>query len=90
MEAKFVCPVCGFDQLDDPPVDEDGDGLFEICPSCGFHFGVSDDDKGFTYESWRARWVSMGMPWDSEGIEPPPEGWDPKRQLEKLLGGGTT
>ena len=86
MNQTYTCPVCGFDQLDDPPVDEDGDGLFEICPSCGFQFGVSDDDKGFTYESWRARWVAMGMPWDSEGIEPPPEGWDPKRQLEKLLG----
>jgi hypothetical protein len=89
VNQTYTCPVCGFDQLDDPPVDEDGDGLFEICPSCGFQFGVTDDDKGFTYESWRSRWVGKGMPWDSEGIEPPPEGWDPKRQLEKLLGGNT-
>jgi hypothetical protein len=89
VEDKFVCPVCGFDQLDDPPVDEDGDGLFEICPSCGFQFGVSDDDEGFTYASWRAKWVSVGMPWDSERIRPAPEGWDPQRQLEKLVGGNT-
>ena len=25
-------------------------GSYEICPSCGFQFGVSDDDLGSTYE----------------------------------------
>jgi hypothetical protein len=86
---SYVCPVCGFDKLARPPVDEDGDGLYGICPSCGFQFGVTDDDEGFTYASWRAKWVSDGMTWDSWQIRPAPEGWDPKRQLEKLLGGNT-
>jgi hypothetical protein len=64
--------------------------MYGICPACGFQFGVSDDDEGYTYESWRARWVSIGMPWDSEGIRPAPEGWNPKRQLENLLGDGAS
>jgi hypothetical protein len=79
--------VCGFTELPWPPVDQDGYGLFEICPCCGFQFGVTDDDRGWTYEAWRAQWVSRGMPWDSAGIEPPPSGWDPKAQLERLLRG---
>lgn len=56
----------------------------EICPSCGFQFGVTDDDRGFTYDAWRKRWIARGMPWDSGGVESPPEGWDPRKQLRRL------
>lgn len=87
MTRIFVCPVCGFAGLDSAPTDEDGDGNFEICPSCGFQFGVTDDDRGFTYEAWRERWIGLGMRWRAEGIEDPPPGWDPARQLANLLRG---
>jgi hypothetical protein len=83
--SNWTCPVCGYPGLTSPPVDEDGDGLFEFCPSCGFQFGVTDDDKGYTYESWRDRWVAEGMPWWARNIEPPPPGWDPAQQLRNLL-----
>jgi hypothetical protein len=46
---------------------------------------VTDDDLGFTYGAWREHWIGLGMPWDSEGIEDPPPGWDPARQLANLL-----
>ena len=38
------CPVCGYRKLREKPRTYDGGGSFEICPSCGFQFGVSDDD----------------------------------------------
>lgn len=85
MTRTFTCPICGFPDLNEAPRTEGGGGSYEICPSCGFEFGVTDDDKGYTYDEWRARWVERGMPWDSRDIEPPPDGWDPQRQLDTLL-----
>jgi hypothetical protein len=78
----FVCPVCGFDELDEPPYSRDGFGLFEICPSCYFQFGVTDDDQGISFAEWRKQWVSKGMPWSSK--RPVPLGWNPREQLERL------
>jgi hypothetical protein len=45
---------------------------------------VTDDDRGFSYEQWRQRWIDRGMPWDSQGIEPVPESWNPDEQLGGL------
>jgi hypothetical protein len=80
----YVCPVCGYPELYDPPRSSAGGGSYEICPSCGFEFGVSDDDLGYSYEQWRARWIAQGMPWDRAAIQPPPDNWDPQQQLENL------
>ena len=50
-EMKFTCPVCGYPELEEPPRSpRTGGGSYEICPSCGFQFGVTDDDKGVSYE----------------------------------------
>ena len=84
---SFRCPVCGFADLTEMPRSAESGGSYEICPSCGFQFGVTDDDRGFTYVQWRERWVGMGMRWDSTGIEPPPAGWNPSEQLRQLLEG---
>ena len=81
----YTCPVCGFAGLEEKPRDPAAGGSYEICPSCGFQFGVTDDDRGITYEEWRSRWVADGLRWNSEGIEPPPANWDPRGQLERLL-----
>ena len=84
--ASITCPVCGYPGLTEPPRSPNsGGGSYEICSSCGFEFGVSDDDRGFTYNDWRQEWVANGMPWRSEGIEPLPAGWDPQAQLQRLL-----
>jgi hypothetical protein len=53
--VTFVCPVCGYPGLEEDPRPAIGGGSFEICPSCGFQFGVSDDDRGLTYQEWRQR-----------------------------------
>jgi hypothetical protein len=83
---RYTCPVCGFTRLtEEPRSPRTGAGSYEICPSCGFQFGVTDDDLGFTYEEWRRQWIERGMPWDSEGIEPEPDGWNPAQQLRDLF-----
>lgn len=77
------CPVCGFSELEAAPRGTSGGGSYEICPSCGFQFGVDDDDRGVTPEAWRARWIAAGKPWSSRGI-PQPKSWNPDAQLEKF------
>ncbi len=83
---NYKCPVCGYTGLTSPPRSASG-GSYEICYSCGFEFGVTDEDLGFSYETWRQRWIELGMPWDGEGLDDPPEGWDPARQLAGLVDG---
>lgn len=84
--TTFICPVCGYDGLYSPPRSSSGGASYEICPCCGFQFGVSDDDEGFTYDQWRKRWVDNGMDWYSSS-RPKPNGWDPKQQLQRIEGG---
>ena len=60
---NHTCPVCAYPGLEEPPRSNSGGGSYEICPCCGFQFGVSDDDDGLTYEVWREHWVADGMLW---------------------------
>ena len=76
----FMCPVCGYPALSEPPYTDGGGGSYEICPSCGFQFGVTDSDEGRSYEDWRDEWVRRGMKWQSVGLREPP-GWDPRMQM---------
>jgi hypothetical protein len=80
-----TCPVCGFPKLLEAPHAASGGGSYEICPSCGFQFGVDDDDKGISYETWREKWVKGGMKWHSHGVAVPKD-WDAKEQLKVLTG----
>ena len=83
---RHTCPVCGYPDLTERPRLPGGGGSYEICPSCGFEFGVTDDDRGHSYEQWRARWVEHGMQWDAANTESsPPPGWQPTQQLQRLL-----
>ena len=83
-----TCPVCGYAGLEEPPRSATtGGGSYEICPSCGFEFGVTDDDQGYSYEAWREKWITDGMKWTSVG-QSAPEGWDPRNALRELLGDG--
>jgi len=79
---NYSCPVCGFAKLTEPPRSQSGGGSYEICPSCGFQFGVSDDDAGHTYEQWRADWQKNGLKWSSS--QPIPKNWNPVEQLKHL------
>jgi len=71
MASGYLFPVCDYPKLSEPPRSEFGGGSFEICPSCGFQFGVNDDDEGISYETWRRRWEAAGMPWSSVALKQP-------------------
>ena len=77
-----MCPACGCPDLDDPPR-SNGSPSDEICFSCGFQFGYTDDARDYTYEQWREEWVRAGMPWRGRG-KVGPQGWDPSQQLANL------
>jgi hypothetical protein len=81
---KYTCPVCGYPNLEKQPRGEMTGGSYEICPSCSFQFGVTDEDKGFTYVLWRKDWIKRGMPWQSAGGEAQPNDWDPIQQLKNI------
>jgi len=81
--THHTCPVCGFDGLEEPPTTPECGDSYEICSCCGFQFGVSDGDRGFTYEGWRQAWISNGMRWWSTSRAAPP-GWDPVAQLRRV------
>jgi hypothetical protein len=82
-DPLYTCPVCGYPELDEPPRTQSGGGSYEICPACGFEFGWTDEDQGYTYEQWRAKWIAEGMRWD-RGQSVPPSGWDPVSQLRNI------
>jgi hypothetical protein len=46
--VAFVCPVCGYPNLEQEPHGKETGASYEICPSCFFQFGFDDDDKGIT------------------------------------------
>ena len=70
----YTCLVCNFPKLKSPPRSASGGGSYEICPACGFQYGVDDDDLGITHEQWRAKWVAGGAKWSSKGT-PQPKSW---------------
>lgn len=78
---NYLCPVCGFTGLEDPPQD------FNICPCCGTEFG--HDDFGMSQAEVNAkraelrwRWFEEGAVWWRTGTTAP-TGWDPYRQLDE-------
>ena len=40
----FLCPICGYGYLDEPPYDEYLDPDYDICPSCGVEYGLEVED----------------------------------------------
>ncbi len=85
----YTCPICGYPCLTEPPRSKEGGGSYEICNSCGFEFGFHDDDRGWSYEAWRQKWIDEVMPWRVRSI-PRPRDWDPVQQLKKLLEGSSS
>lgn len=83
-EPQHLCPVCGFRGLSEAPRTRSGGGSYEICPCCGFQFGVDDDDRGVSHVTHRSLWQKGGFKWGSKNRQPP-EDWDPRMQLETML-----
>jgi len=66
---KFICPVCGFDGLNEPAHDNHGCGSFEICPSCGTEFGYDDSKR--SHGELRQAWLNSGAKWNGRAATPP-------------------
>jgi len=77
----FLCPVCGYPELDEPPYDDHGCASYNICPCCGVEFGY--DDSNILHSELREKWIINGMKWWSKNISPPVN-WDPLHQLKNV------
>ena len=71
----YLCPVCGYDRLEDPPKN------FAICPSCGTEFGYGD--AFLSLAQLRATWLRNGANWWSSA-DPQPMNWDPYVQVSRV------
>lgn len=68
---QYICPVCSYDGLFEPPYDERGIGSDEICPCCGFQFGYDDfPNKEEKIALWREKWINDGRRWFSNSRKP--------------------
>ena len=78
LASAFTCPVCGFVMRDEPD-------NYNICPSCGTEFRLSDQNA--TIEELRASWLATGPKWWAAcAAEAEPEGWNPLEQLKAVTG----
>ena len=60
--TTYMCPVCGFPDLEDEPYTEDGTPSYEICECCGFQFGYQEGGER-AHTDWRQRWITNGTVW---------------------------
>ncbi|MEE1282610.1 MAG: hypothetical protein UHK60_10260 [Acutalibacteraceae bacterium] len=64
---KNICPVCYYDELFEPPYNDQGIGSDEICPCCGFQFGCDDfPNRNEQIKLWRKNWIDGGCKWFSK------------------------
>ena len=91
--SGFLCPVCGYPDLEEAAYSPQGLASFEICPCCRTEFGYQDFAR--THAELRIDWLARGAKWESKS-HPPPDGWDPYEQLRsagfagRLAGSGKT
>lgn len=74
----YLCPVCEYDKLDEPPYDSFGYPTYNMCPCCGTEFGYDDVTK--KHSELRNAWIGNGMRWWSKNAQPP-NNWDPEIQV---------
>jgi len=79
---SYLCPVCGYPNLDEPAWDPNtGIPSFNICPSCGCEFGYNDATPQ-ARENHLKNWVKQGAPWFRPELKP--HSWNLKKQLEHI------
>ena len=84
MRKKYTCPVCGFDDLEEPPYNAQREPSYEICPCCGFEFGFDDGGQAQSFDSFRLRWIESGAAWFRPELKP--NNWDLHKQLKNRGG----
>lgn len=81
-DCEKICPVCGYDNLDEGPFTKYGYPTYEICPCCGYEFGYHDESAGLSYANYREKWIASGFHWRDKDEEP--NNWD-RLMMEKQL-----
>ncbi|WP_243290957.1 hypothetical protein [Bacillus sp. FJAT-47783] len=69
----YICPVCGYDGLDEAPYGKNFNPSYDICVCCGFEYGYSEDhdvDLGYivtpnemkkaAFQLYRKKWIEDG------------------------------
>lgn len=79
---NYICPVCGFDGLKEPPYDKESEPSYEICPCCGFEFGFDEDKNKDIYKSFRIKWIKNGAKWFIP--QKKPKDWSLEKQLTNI------
>lgn len=98
MKKKYICPICGYDKLEDDPYYNGVLASCEICLCCGFEFGVTynnelDVENGIysekeAIEYYRKMWILTGALWFYEQIyerDTLPGSDCSKEELEEIL-----
>lgn len=75
-KKTYICPVCGWDKLREPPVNHN------ICASCGTQFGY--EDYNCSHEELRRQWIDGGMKFFLDMRDRKPENWNPIEQLKNI------
>lgn len=77
-----ICPVCGWDGLIKPPYNKYGEPSYEICFCCGFEYGYTDGNNGFSFNTRRKKWIQEGYTFMSP--ERCPKGWGKEMALRQM------
>jgi len=81
-EKYYMCPVCGFDRLEEPPYFNQKEPSYGICPCCGFEFGFDGANNQIAFTDFRQHWIKNGARWFMPKLKP--SNWDLKKQLSNL------
>ena len=88
-KQKYICPVCGYDGLDEPAYGKNGEPSYNICSCCCFEYGV-DDSCGYRsleedFNDYRGKWIEKkGCKWFE--ADKKPQNWELSKQLNNLQG----
>lgn len=99
MNKNYICPICGYDKLKENPYYNENLASCEICPCCGFEFGITyfnelDEYNGIysekeAMEYYRKMWILTGALWFYEQIfarETLPNSDCSEEELNEILG----
>lgn len=82
-KKKYICLVCGYDQLFAPLYGDKGQpDVSLICSCCAFQPGYDDEELGYTIESYRTEWIEGGAIRFCEKKKP--VGWKLAKQLTNI------
>jgi hypothetical protein len=83
MSQKYICPICGYSDLNYEPFDKSGNPSDTICSCCGYQFGyeLSRPDTNLILQL-RQNWISKNCPFFDISK---PKNWELESQLKNTL-----